>query len=345
MAEKNIEINIKTESGYDILYPKTIANNITDFNNDTNLILKNNTKALFGLGTDEVPDDVLAWLGKYNQYWWRRKLIPTEESWYETRESVSDHEISYAGTPSRENTVYYSNSINISQTDGTISLSDPNSLTFSYDDYSNIVPAIQGKYIYAGTDLTIVFVPQTAEVYNTTSGGGFRVKIRQCYKIVSVYGVPPTEMPWQYVQSSDRNAYPDSGTQDGYEYEYLGIPFDNAVGAPKIETGSYMGTGTYGADNPIEIKVSFPPKRIFLLTLPFESGRYGINTTITYADFSMTEITLEKYASSASVSGKISLILEWGKDFVKWYVSDTSYYGTMQQYNNANTEYYYYIEG
>ena len=226
--------------------------------------LSNSTAALYGLGTDAVPDDVLAWLGKYNQYWWRRKLIPTEESWYETRESVSDHEISYAGTPSRENTVYYSNSINISQTDGTISLSDPNSLTFSYDDYSNIVPAIRGKYIYAGINLTIVFVPQTAEVYSTTSGGGFRVKIRQCYKIVSVHGVPPTEMPWQYVQSSDRSAYPDSGTQDGYEYEYLGIPFDNAVGAPKIETGSYTGTGTYGASNPNSLTFGFEPKLVVI---------------------------------------------------------------------------------
>ena len=31
------------------------------------------TAALFGLGSDAVPDDVFAYLGKYAQHWWRRR--------------------------------------------------------------------------------------------------------------------------------------------------------------------------------------------------------------------------------------------------------------------------------
>lgn len=55
---------------------------------------------------------------------------------------------------------------------------------------------------------------------------------------------------WEYVFSDSRNAYPDSGEQNGYEYQYLGIPFENAREAPKILIGGYTGTGTYGKNAP-----------------------------------------------------------------------------------------------
>lgn len=69
---------------------------------------------------------------------------------------------------------------------------------------------------------------------------------------------------WSYLHSSDRAAYPDSGIVDGYEYEYLGVPFDNAVVAPKIATGSYVGTGTHGTSNPNTLIFDFSPKIIFV---------------------------------------------------------------------------------
>ena len=58
MANRNIEINYKTNEGYDILYPNVTARNVIDFNDDVNLILKNSTKALYGLDNEAVPDDV-----------------------------------------------------------------------------------------------------------------------------------------------------------------------------------------------------------------------------------------------------------------------------------------------
>lgn len=69
---------------------------------------------------------------------------------------------------------------------------------------------------------------------------------------------------WEYIQSPDRSAYPDSGEQGGYEYQYLGVPFENAVGAPKIETGSYIGTGTYGSSNPNTLALSFKPRVVII---------------------------------------------------------------------------------
>ena len=69
---------------------------------------------------------------------------------------------------------------------------------------------------------------------------------------------------WEFLQSFDRDAYPDSGEQDGYEYQYLGVPFENAVTAPKIATGSYTGTGTYGSSNPNSLTFEFDPKIVFV---------------------------------------------------------------------------------
>jgi hypothetical protein len=83
---------------------------------------------------------------------------------------------------------------------------------------------------------------------------------------------------WQYIQSSNRNAYPDSGTQDGYEYEYLGVPLDNAVTAPKIETGSYVGTGTYGQANPNTLTFGFVPKLVWI----YEANTRYISTSAGY---------------------------------------------------------------
>ena len=65
MATRNIEINYKTNGGYDILYPNITARNVIDFNDDVNLILKNSTKALYSLGNEAVPDDVFKNLGNY----------------------------------------------------------------------------------------------------------------------------------------------------------------------------------------------------------------------------------------------------------------------------------------
>lgn len=47
-----------------------------------NSILSSDTRTLFGLGTDAVPDDVLAYVGKYAQHWWKRtkKIIKKSDS-------------------------------------------------------------------------------------------------------------------------------------------------------------------------------------------------------------------------------------------------------------------------
>ena len=58
---KSIEINYLGDSGYEALYPSTMLSSVLDWQENLyskDEILDSATKALFGLGTDAVPDDV-----------------------------------------------------------------------------------------------------------------------------------------------------------------------------------------------------------------------------------------------------------------------------------------------
>ena len=60
---KNIEINYKSDVGYEVLYPNTMLNSVLDWQENLyskDEILDSATKALYGLGTDAVPDEVFS---------------------------------------------------------------------------------------------------------------------------------------------------------------------------------------------------------------------------------------------------------------------------------------------
>ena len=87
-----------------------------------------------------------------------------------------------------------------------------------------------------------------------------------------------------YINSADRSAYPDSGENGGYEWEYLGVPFENAVTAPMVSAGTYTGTGTYGETNPSSLSFPFAPK---CLIIAGNDGYLGVfpNLTTSYTTY------------------------------------------------------------
>lgn len=239
-------------------------------------LLKDATAALYGLGTGAVPDDVLAELGKYKQYWWRRR-IPSGKGYEETKRNITaEAQLAY----SSGGNLQISKSISIDQSTGAISLVNPESFTLvNGDDYTmNLCgEELLSKgpcYITGAEDspTLVYFLPpgggigrQNATLYAYSQ---FGYKFLPTAPNVVAQVVTTNEITktydWAHLQSSTRSAYPDSGTQDGYEYEYLGIPFDNAVTASKIETGSYVGTGTYGRANPNALTFGFVPKFVWI---------------------------------------------------------------------------------
>ena len=60
---KSIEINYLGDNGYETLYPSTMLNSVLDWQENLyskDEILDSATKALYGLGTDAVPDEVFS---------------------------------------------------------------------------------------------------------------------------------------------------------------------------------------------------------------------------------------------------------------------------------------------
>lgn len=244
--------------------------------------LKDATAALYGLGTGAVPDDVLAALGKYKQYWWRRRVPKTTGYIEKVATQGSTFLVQYNVTP----VTYTYGDLSIDQSTGAVSISNAQTITL------NIYSSVSDFYVLVGKyftpDKTVsqswgsVKTLNAGTIYRITDSSYIKyysdedstyVYSQHINVITSIYseGEPGD---WQYLQSSDRSAYPDSGTQGGYEYEYLGIPFDNAVTAPKIETGSYVGTGTYGSGNKNSLTLNFVPV-ILIITADYVNNHYA----------------------------------------------------------------------
>lgn len=245
-------------------------------------ILSDTTKAMYGLGTDAVPDDVFAWLGKYNQYWWKKRVY-VETSGYEEKrtDATTTVNLLYANDNTTTNTISYSDSISINQSTGTVSLKNPSTVTLRYNKYSEseLINLFAGKYIKGAKDspLTIYLVGakigqkplatngNLLQNFDSDSETGRYICITYpALKVITSQQVTtPTIGDWSYLQSSNRNAYPDSGITDGYEYQYLGTPFKNAADPPiEIEVVEYTGTGT---NKTVSITFKNTPRAVFIL--------------------------------------------------------------------------------
>ena len=288
--------------------------------------LKDATAALYGLGTGAVPDNVLAALGKYKQHWWSRKSTPYNEI---KTESSSQNLVKGSG----EATITYSDTISIAENTGEITLVNPQTVYIANTNGNEAV--LLGKYCQTdgvSTPEIILFFPLNGVSWTYYTGHGVNnyIKGTPCYIVTSEPGEPQIT----YVQSSDRSAYPDSGTSGGYEYEYLGIPFDNAVTAPKIETGSYVGTGTYGQANPNTLTFGFVPKLVII------GGRNYQNTygsTIAIMDSAFFMAIAGKSSSLSPDSSSYEVVSITGNS-MSWYTTENK---VDYQFNLSGSVYHY----
>lgn len=274
-------------------------------------LLKDATAALFGLGTGAVPDDVLAELGKYKQYWWRRNGL----GHYVLQEtSISAPRVIYMSYSSVV-TYTYGSSVTINQTDGTVTIDNPQTLTTKHAPNASVFDPLIGSYYICDKPMkdpntyleimpanTLYFIPDGTTI--TNNGDGFYLATAAMK--ISTEKTAPGD--WEYVRSSTRSAYPDSGTQDGYEYEYLGIPFDNAVTAPKIEMGSYVGTGEFGSSK--KNTLTFSRKPLVVIIQAIDARRFAVL---------LNGCT---YGNAVSVGSGDSFTVSWTDTSVSWYNSE-----------------------
>lgn len=304
--------------------PALVKSAITELAPMVSAILSNETKALYGLGAGAVPDDVLAELGKYKQYWWRRR----DSGHYILKEtSISAPRPIYVNSSSVV-TYTYGSSVTINQTDRTVTINNPQTLTTQRTPNASVFDPLIGSYYICDKTMrhpntgkeimlanTLYFIPDGTTITNN----GENYYMATAAMKISTQKAAPGD--WQYLHSSNRNAYPDSGTQDGYEYEYLGVPFDNAVTAPKIETGSYVGTEMYGQANPNTLTFGFKPKIVII----------SINGTSTYGG------AIFMYGQTrSSYTGVLYNVDYSNMPFLTWNENSVSWYSTHRGYDQLN---------
>ncbi len=337
-------------------------------------LLKDATAALFGLTSSAVPDDILSAIGKYKQYWWRRRLPAGLNKVPKYTNISTTVQLIPASTYNPGNKVIQVSSVvDVDQSTGAVSLLNPENFTIiSTADTTIGLQNCQALVAKAPCYISGVF-NQDGNVYYLPAGS--TAGVNQGYKedgswtndpsttTVTLYGRPgefyqildnPTQASgapyaqlvtyeektvpasdWQYIQSSNRNAYPDSGISGGYEYEYLGVPLDNAVGpVTKIETGSYVGTGTYGQNNPNTLTFGFAPKLV-IIGGKNNQNTYGSTIATIASAFFMAIAGKSSSLSSDSSSYEVVSITE---NSMSWYATENS---ASYQFNVSGESYHY----
>lgn len=224
-------------------------------------LLKDATAALFGLGTDAVPDDVLSQIYAFENNLGNMWVWGKAEPDYLAPGTSIDYGAEWKPICSITNTslyIYYSDSYTI--VNGKAVLTNPSSIAGK--DFTGNVnyfkPPIIGKYIQLINSSTYPAEGYN-EVYKQASNGDFK------YEAPTSFGNYLTLLSNFQTMSGNIIGYVltstnEAPTESGYVFKSMGQLGDKA----RIATGSYTGTGTYGASNPNSLTFAFEPKAIFM---------------------------------------------------------------------------------
>lgn len=290
------------------------------------------TAGLFGLETPAVPNDVFGFLGKYNQHWWSVQTGTAGFGYSEVRTiqttSQGTSTAMVAGSSSAQ-VISYSSKISIDQSTGAVSLVNPKTLLIqgaktvaAVKSYIDPIIAAAPVYItnlYAkpnvvyyvprGVTWTNSFYNQSTETFGASLyDGGYAPQLNtmpSCANPVyvvsaQIYNIPAGSI--SYVRSSARDAYPDNETVGDLTYRYLGVPFEKTPTAIRLVTGSYVGTGKYGAANRNAIRFDFIPRVVVVYrTRGLGNDRFvytgqrntksQVSTNYTWLEFSVEDTT------------------------------------------------------
>ena len=241
-------------------------------------LLRDQTAEKFGFGPDAVPDDALSLLGTYNQHWWRwRRYVEGEvppgytlkpAAYYEAEPTKIESEMTLGRYTSIAE-IHYGTEISVSE-EGAVTIVDAQTETVTAQSANGSDVAVgwaaEGRFFQIKGTETVWFGAADCTVSVVASF------TRESDCVVRMTGVQEVDPylrsagigEWDYIQSNDRNLFPDSGIEEGYEYVYLGVPFRHSVEAAEVELVSYEGTGTFGQDNPCSVTLNVRPQVVFV---------------------------------------------------------------------------------
>lgn len=242
-----------------------------------------------------------------------------KEAGYVLGDMVSGYLFASAWTGNASN-YYYSETIKVSDT-GTLTQENVKSYTANATNdswVSNIQSAIRGKFITVsgekdnggseGTNL--VYIPDDAIVSYFENG----VSLGYPYN----YGFLVNKM--QQV-----TGYP--ATPAGTTIEYLGVLGDKT----SIETGSYVGTGTYGSGNPNTLTFRFEPKFVHI-----QAGNIGKEDSSGFK-FAFFVLGTKGFSIGPGSANELyNLNAKFDGNTLSWYLGNAA-----QQLNTKSANYFF----
>lgn len=286
-----------------------------------------------------TPNKAFEYLGKFNLHWWKRRGVSGR---WEISEIPMTEEYRIVEMMNQNSgTVWYSNGATVDSS-GKISLDSPvASINISTTGggadalvaqispclgHYCIVKTVEGKITH---EYQCVFLPVDANL--THDDNGWAVYTDKYVEVKAVYTEDVGE--WEYVQSSNRSAYPDSGEQDGYEYQYLGVPFEDFVERVKVEFGSYTGTGKYGLSNPN--KLTFDGTPVYCVIFGTDKTKYYVDYG--FLSFGSPAGAYLRNPSDVSTVQGTMLYSAFSKDSISWFATQSN----EAQLNSSDIEYFY----
>lgn len=190
-------------------------------------LLADQTAEKIALGIDATPNDALNFFSNYNLHWWRRRQ--NGSAWSPSfTDYAANREVGGFGTWAKY-PISYSDELTY-ESDGTMSLLNPVTVAQPQE-----APTyLKGKYftvtLGGGRADYVYYAPADASAtsrYDSSVEGDYYFVYIDSYIVKAVYTEDVGD--WSLIFDANRNAYPDGGIVDGYEYGYCGIPLQNAV--------------------------------------------------------------------------------------------------------------------
>lgn len=311
---QNFNITMKQYNGtdYDVLYPATVDGQV-----DLSSEVLNKFSANI---TEQNLQGVLDYLGDYGMYWWRQIIPGTPE--VEVTSTVSGPLI--VSTSSSYN-LQYADSITVNS-QGVVSLVSPSSTTINYNTSDSTIQNIISDKYWRSTSNNNLPISYGFYAYESYRSNGYGYKALRGYQLF----INKNETI-NYVQSSNRNAYPDSGTQDGYTYMFMGTPLNNAVYAPKMMLSSYIGNGNSSSSNTtvVTFQTDFTPYLIII------SGYLaaGNNAGISVSSYSSGIIGIGTRSEFTAYTGSSigNVFLSFGDNYVSINIQESTVINTSGQ--------------
>lgn len=284
-----------------------------------------------------TPEQIFSKLAPYFQHWWKKVSALDAQIYVEQQTTAEETQALYSRGQGPRGTIRYSKEVYVNKETGEVSLVNPLEIYVMTESgnwawlndnlqelFSQTPFYAQGRTAHvpgSTTEVTygdILYVPAGATLEESFSISSWRIAPNPnadipVRAVTSTLVAVPAGTP-TVEHSVNRNAYPDYGkTEDGV-FRYLGIPLDLAITGAKIATGSYVGSGAYGAANPNSVSPGFEPFLLFV----FSDGA-GTAPTILSALADDPKVTYD------------------GVDF-KWYST-----ASAADQNNTNQKPYHYV--